>query len=143
MTNIFIVFVLLLGLPAGKQTLTNNEYVSIKLISPHHFSDTDSGTLAFFFSPAEGIHVNSVPPFEIQLENDSPFEIIGKPKFQKDDKAYLETIKPVEFLVKVKQGIQPGKYLLKGNLNYFFCSDKEGWCNRFTQPIEVNIEISK
>ncbi len=126
-----------------KQTLTDNEHVTLELKLPKSISLTDPNEIAIFFSPIEGIHINTIPLFELRLDKHSAFEIVGKPRFQKNEKDYLDITKPVEFSVRPMKGTKPGKRILKGKLNYFYCSDSEGWCNRFTQPVEVNIEVSK
>lgn len=141
----FFVFVILifLGPTFENQILTANEHVTLEMNVPKNISISKQGEITFFFSPIEGIHINTIPVFELRLDKNSAFEIIGKPKFQKNDKDYLDIAAPIEFSVKPIQRTKPGKHILKGKLNYFYCSDKEGWCNRFTQPVDVTIEVIK
>ena len=127
----------------GNQTLTNNEHVSVELKFPKTVLLSKSSKIEFFLTPTEGIHINTSPMVEFRLEKNSSFEIVGNPAFQSNENGYLETDKPIEFTVKPKSGSHVGKKSLKGKLNYFYCSDKDGWCNRFTQPIDLTIEISK
>jgi hypothetical protein len=124
-----------------RKLYTNNPHVIIDLKAPAEISSKKSETLSFSFQPIEGVHVNTKPIIEIIIEKNSPFEIIGKPRFSKNHDGYLDVKKTVEFSLKVKNTLQIGKRVLKANMNYFYCSDAEGWCNKFTQPIELNIEI--
>ncbi|MDP1677159.1 MAG: hypothetical protein Q8L88_09850 [Bacteroidota bacterium] len=124
-----------------KQLLNDNEHIKLELQQPRKISIAKSGDIAFFFEPIEGIHVNTNPQFELKLEKNSPFEIVGKARFQKNEKEYLDIKKPLEFSIKAKNGTKTGKQNLKGKLNYFYCSDKDGWCNRFSQKIDVTIEV--
>lgn len=136
-----LVFTLLFAPIIEKQTLNDNEHIKLELLPPEKISVKKSNEIAFFFEPVIGIHVNTNPLFELKLEKDSPFEVVGKARFQKNDKEYLDTKKPVEFSIKTKNGTKTGKHNLKGKLNYFYCSDKDGWCNRFSQKIDVIVEV--
>lgn len=129
--------------PIELQTFSNNQHVSVELRSPEKILISAAGELVFFLTPNEGIHINTNPIFELRLEKNSPFEVVGNPLFQKNDKEYLDHAQPVRFSIKPKKGSTFGKQSLKGKLNYFYCSDRDGWCNRFTQPIELRLEIVK
>ncbi len=125
-----------------KQVLNDNEYIKIELRQPEKISIATSGEIAFVFEPVTGIHINTTPLFELKVEKDSPFEVVGKARFQKNEKEYLDLKKPLEFSIKAKKGTKTGFQNLKGKLNYFYCSDKEGWCSRFSQVIDVAIEVT-
>ena len=136
------------SLPAGgkagdRKTFTTNKHVEVELRAPGKISSEKEQGLAFFLTPVDGIHINTTPAFELLLEKNSQFELAGKARFSKDEHGYLDTDKPVEFFIKTKSGIPSGRQTIKGKLNYFYCSDKEGWCNRFSQPFEVSIDVAK
>lgn len=137
------IFLLLFAQPSERISFTNNKHVSVELQAPENISLSTDATLVFFLTPNKGIHINTTPAFEIVLEKNSQFEIKGKARFAKDENNYLDIEKPVEFSLKAKNGVKTGNYTLKGKLNYFFCSDAEGWCNRFSQPFEVSINVTK
>ena len=141
-TMIVLIFTILFFPFGEKQTLNDNEHIKLEVQQPDKISISKSGEIAFFFEPIEGIHVNTNPQFELKLEKNSPFEVVGKTRFQKNEKEYLDIKKPVEFTIKAKTGTKTGKQSLKGKLNYFYCSDKDGWCNRFSQKIDVTIEVT-
>jgi len=143
MTIAFIMTLILLAIPTERVTFTNNKHVTVEIKAPEKISLTKENELAFFLNPVKGIHINTTPTFELILEKNSQFEIVGKPRFAKDEKSYLDIDKPVEFSIKAKSGTKSGKQSLKGKLNYFYCSDAEGWCNRFSQPFEVSVDVTK
>ena len=126
-----------------KITLNDNEHVSIQLHVEKKLNRGSSGLLKFFLSPNEGIHINTEPLFEIVLEKNSPFEIVGVPEFRKDDQSYLATKYPIVFTIALKEKAASGKRSLKGQLRYFYCSDAEGWCNRFSQKIDIPFDITQ
>lgn len=140
---LFFILLFTFSIAAEKHVFTTNEHVKVELQTPSKIGVTKSGSFKFFFTPIEGIHINTEPMFELKLDKDSQFEIAGEPRFSKNDKNYLVTAKPIEFSIKLKDGLQPGTYPLKGKLFYFYCSDKDGWCNRFAQPIDLTITVTK
>ncbi len=143
MKTIVTVFLALFLSPTGeKLTLTDNKHIKLEIQQPEKISIVKSGEIAFLFQPVIGIHVNTNPLFELKLEKNSVFEVVGNVRFQKNEKDYLDVVTPVEFSFKAKTGTKAGKQKLKGTLNYFYCSDKDGWCNRFSQPIDVTIEVT-
>ena len=90
--------------------------------------------------PKKGIHINLDPPIEIELEKSIASK--GKieiPKLKKE--GYLNPEKPLKQNLTLKKNITPGMHTLKGKLNYFYCSDSEGWCSRFTQDFQLNIKV--
>ncbi|MDD8017619.1 MAG: hypothetical protein PHP42_04540 [Bacteroidota bacterium] len=138
---VFIIFAVITS--GNKKNFTENEHVKIEAQFPEKLTPSKTGAIVFSFAPNSGIHVNTAPMFELVLDKKSLFETDGIPRFQKNDKGYLAAEKPVEFSVKVKKGTAIGKHHLKGSLRYFFCSDKDGWCNRYSQPFDVTIELTK
>jgi hypothetical protein len=97
--------------------------------------------LAITFTPANGIHVNAAPLIELVLEKKSRWIVKGTPTFIRTADGYLDTAAPVTFSLSVKGGTQPGQHRIHGTLNYFYCSDSEGWCNKFSQPITLTIGV--
>lgn len=128
---------------AEKKIFTTNDHVKVEMLSPSAVATAKPGGIKFFFVPADGIHVNTQPVFELKLDTDAPLEVAGEPRYAKNGKEYLDITQPIEFPVKVKNGTKPGAYRLKGTLYYFYCSDKEGWCNRFSQPVEFTVTVTR
>ncbi len=144
MVNIFFSAVFfLMFIPIEKKELTDNAHVKITVEASQKIGKAKSGKISFLLSPAEGIHINTNPAFDFVLEKNSSFEVKGEPIFKKNKNLYLATSSPVIYTFIAKEGVGPGTQTLKGSFRYFYCSDKEGWCNRHVQPIEVLVEISK
>lgn len=136
-----LVALLLLFSPNEKQTLSGNDHVTVEMSSPAKLVLKSTAGVSFLFTPKPGIHVNTQPAVDLRLEKDAPVEISGTPQMQKNAQGYLETQTPVIFTLKAKSSVKPGRTVVRGKINYFFCSEKDGWCNRYSQPVEFRIEI--
>jgi len=105
-----------------------------------------AGTLRFRLTPQQGIHINTEPAIAFIL-NDSPdFSLTGKLRFQTvkvDTSVYLDTTKAIRQSFTLAKGAKAGQHVLKATLTYFYCSDAEGWCSRFKQPVEVMVNVVK
>ena len=140
----FTTIIFFFAIPTERKTFNDNEHIKVELIFPTKIRQFDtSQKLQFHFSPNNGIHVNTDPSIEFVIDKKSEFEVVGEPSVKKNKKGYLAITKPVEVSFKAKKNTPPGKYPLKGSLRYFFCSDKDGWCNRHSQDVELIIEITK
>lgn len=139
-----VILALMFASTPDKKTLEDNAQVTIGIKYSKKISlSKNTSEIAFYFTPKEGIHINTEPLFEFVPEKNSPFDVNGSPRFAKTENGYLDLKKPVEYTISSKAGIDPGQYSLKGKLFYFYCSDSEGWCNRFSQPIDLTIVITK
>ena len=102
-----------------------------------------AGEIVLIFAPDEGIHINTDPPMEFEFEKSSFVHFKGITSLPKAaTTGYLDTKKPVTYSFTLDKKIQKGKHTLKGSVHYFFCSDAEGWCNRFVQPIELTFTVT-
>jgi len=110
--------------------LSKNKYVSsdFKLEKGKH----NEFALIVTLKPTNGIHINSEPAPSIKF-NDPPVEIL-EIKFDKKEKNYIDTQKPI--IVKLKSKTKNLKSL-RGELTYFYCSNSEGWCSKFVEKFEV------
>ncbi|MBI1803681.1 MAG: hypothetical protein HY033_07525 [Ignavibacteriae bacterium] len=105
-----------------------------------------TGTLLLKLTPQQGIHINTQPPIVVILDDSSSITLVGKPKFgtvKADTSVYLDASKAIRQSFTVARSAAPGPLLLKGTLTYFYCSDAEGWCSRFKQPISVTVTVVK
>lgn len=142
-TILLLAFIFSSALAAEKKIFTTNDHVKVEMRSPSKIALAKPEGIKFFFTPVEGIHINTEPMFELKLDKDSHFEVAGESRYAKNEKEYLNIKKPIEFSIKPKEGTKPGTYQLKAKLYYFYCSDKEGWCNRFSQPVELTITVTR
>jgi hypothetical protein len=119
-----------------------NEMVAVELNLPQQqLRAGETGTVLIFFKPKKGIHITTDPLFELTFDTLTQFFSTGKTTFEKDKKEYLKTQQPVKQRFLVAKKTLPGSYRLKGTLIYYYCSDKEGWCSRFKQPVELTITV--
>lgn len=91
------------------------------------------------FQPIKGIHINTEPQIEFIPDLSSSLKI-KKRIIKKTNEDYLDTSTPVQFIIQLNnKKIKLDS--LKGKLQYYYCSDEEGWCNRFTQNISLPLNI--
>lgn len=139
----FLILILLISSILSAYDDEENEYVQVYYsIKPDKIKPGREAEILFLFTLKEGIHINLDPPVEIELDN----KIVHKSQLEipkGKNKEYLNTQKPIKQKIKINRNLKPGKYKIKGNLIYYYCSDEEGWCSRFKQPIELNITIIK
>ena len=103
-----------------------------------------TGTLQITLTPSKGIHVNVEPAMSLQIDSTGAVTQVDKPAIVKDEKkGTLDASKPVTVKFTLAKTVKPGPLTLKGSFTYFYCSDAEGWCNRFKQPVEVKVTVSK
>lgn len=120
-----------------------NEYVQVNyLIKPTELKPGGEAKLIINFQPTQGILINLKPPIKIEIDNKiAVLKNVDLPKSKSGE--YLDHNKPITQTIKLNRGLKPGKVTIKGNLTYFYCSEKEGWCTKAKQPIELNIIVKK
>ena len=144
----FVVFFPLLLAPHhsvadGKSTV-KNEYVRCEIVlQQKELKAGSSGYVLFSFMSKKGFHVTTDPPFQISLDTLQQFFTLGKAEFSKDTNGYLSPEQTVRQPLTVAKMVVPGSYDLKGTLIYYYCSESDGWCSRFKQPIELTLKITK
>ena len=94
------------------------------------------------FKPVEGIHINLQPALSFSLDSASLATLSGGLALPKGG-PYLNTSAPVMQRFTISGKARPGRLMLKGTLTYFYCSDKEGWCSRFKQPVEIALTVRR
>ncbi len=110
--------------------------------------------LLFEMKPNAGLHLNVVPAITLELIDAKNFTLLAK-KFTPDSTSKTLTTKdgynifdpehaqPVSFTVKVEKSVKPGRYPLKAQLTYFYCSDAEGWCRFTNEEFVINLVVVK
>jgi len=141
----FLFSLLMLISPGEKSKPGENKYVQceIKLVE-QSLKAGATGTVQISLKPTKGIHINLDPPMSLNLDKYaaiSKIEKLNTPKDKKHD--YLDAGKPVTAKFTVAKNAKPGSIKLIGTFMYFYCSDAEGWCNRFKQPVELTLNITK
>ena len=129
------------------QTLQENKYVHFQAhLQKNTLHAGDTTVFAITLTPSSGIHVNSIPPMTFSLDSTASrsLEKVGSLSFEKlDTTSFLNYAKPVTQSFKISSKSFSGAYKLKGTFTYFFCSDVEGWCSKWRQPVEVSFRVVK
>lgn len=128
---------------AGDNGHTGNKYVTCevalrqKLLRPG-----STAQLLISLKPMKGIHVNGTPPVEVKLDSTGFIDSVGTPQIPQMKKTgYVDTEKKITINVILSKNLTSSSYPIKGILTYYFCSDAEGWCSRFKQPINLTAEV--
>ena len=140
---VFSLFMLVSSVDKSKPN--DNKFVKFEIKTVEQsFKSGSTGTMQIFLKPIKGIHINLDPPMSLNLDKSeaiSKIEKLNTPKDKKND--FLDASKPVSAKFAVAKNSKPGTIKLKGTFTYYYCSDAEGWCNRFKQPVEFSIKITK
>ena len=102
------------------------------------------GEIILTLTPNEGIHINTDPAMEFEFEKQSNVRFLGITSLPTNAKTgYLNADQPVKYSFAVDKNISKGKHSIKGTVRYFYCSDTEGWCNRFVQPVDLRFTVTR
>jgi hypothetical protein len=142
-----IVLVFLPFLAFSGDSTSSNKYVRYNIeLERSSMKPGAAGTLHLRLAPQKGIHINTEPAMSFVLNDSSDFSLTGKLRFQTikvDTSIFLDTSKTIRQSFTLAKGAKAGQHVLKGTLTYFYCSDAEGWCSRFKQPVEVMVNVAK
>ena len=121
-----------------------NKYVKVEItVVPQALRPGNEGELLARFSPIEGIHVNVDPPVEFRFDSAQVLVLKDDIDLPLDkETGYLDHASPARQTFVVPTNSPPGEYLIKGKIVYYYCSDEEGWCTRFTQPLELTLKVT-
>ncbi len=142
----FFIFSILTILNFQSDSLSIDENKFVKIIVQNSQNEIKSGkttTLSVKFFPTENVKINSEPEIDFKLDKDSPFKLAVKSIPTIDSLGYLSAESQIDFVFRVKPKTGNISTKLSGDLIYFFCSEKDGWCNRYLQKIELPIKILK
>jgi len=140
---LFLTVILTSGLFAGGERSTDNPAVQCTVtVSQPRFRAGTTGRVFISLKPKEGIHVNLNPPIQIRLDSTGLFAFVGTPGIPKIDSQFNAS-KPVVLPFELSKNARLGSHSVRGTIAYFYCSDIEGWCSRFKQPIEIKITVAR
>ena len=130
------------GLAGGVAT-RSNEFVECTVSTrPSTLKPGATGMLFITLKPKKGIHVNLTPPLSVIIDSSDVVAASAKREIPKAKK-YLNTAKPIRYTFTLSPTARTGEATIKGTLTYFYCSDAEGWCSKFTLPIAQKITVVK
>ena len=138
-----ILMMFALSAPSEAPTGDKNEHVGFEAkLSRVTLKPGATVEVLVFLTPKEGIHINTDPSMEFEWNKDRYVHFDSTTSLPKDEKTgYLDTSKPVRYSLTLSGTMPSGKHTVRGNVRYFFCSDSEGWCNRFVQPVELSFTV--
>lgn len=140
----FVLSFLLLHTFSPDQKPAVNDYVGVEIsVKQKKLKAGTAGDVLISLKPKKGIHITADPPFSLSLDTLKQFFSSGKPDFKKDDKGYVNTESAIRQEILVAKTTPVGSYKLKTTFIYYYCSDEEGWCSRFKQPLELSVTVVK
>jgi len=93
----------------------------------------------------EGFKIPKRPLPRIQIDSAPDFEIKGELNFIEEERGkdpeYFNSFKPLVIQVKAADSTKPGRYSLGGKFVYFYCSDKDKYCSRAVESVQIPVEI--
>jgi hypothetical protein len=130
---------------AGDQRQSGNEFVAVDIRLEQPAGKAGGhGRIVISLRPKKGIHVNALPPIDLRLAKDGIGELSGKLEYstvKHDTTQYIDPSKPIKQSFSIAGTLKPGPVSLRGSFTFFYCSDAEGWCSRFKQPIDLKLTI--
>jgi hypothetical protein len=121
---------------------TNASVQTTATITPARLKAGSTGEIRFMLKPVSGIHINLQPPIQVKFDSTDVLTAVGKADIPAgENPQYFDAVKPIRMPVTISKKTRPGTYTLKGILNYFYCSDAEGWCSNFKQPFEIRLTV--
>lgn len=142
--SLSLLFVLISSVAfAGGPSSATNQYVSCKVnLGKRTLQPGSTGEMLITLKPSAGIHINLTPPISLTLDSSTTVTPMGSPEIPKKKK-FLDVTKPIRQPFTVSPALKPGTVTIKGTVTYYYCSDAEGWCSKFKQPIELSIRVVK
>ena len=105
-----------------------------------------SGTVNINVVIKEGFKIPKRPSPKLQITPAPEFEVKGETNFveegQGKDPEYFNAFRPISLQVRTTQAKEPGQYSLSGKFVYFYCAEKEKYCSRSVETVQIPIEIA-
>jgi hypothetical protein len=135
----FVLFLILSFL----ETPPDNPYVGVVIrLSGDTLKAGMAAHLTAMFAPVDGIHITVDPPLSFSMKTNNVLRISGTPVADTSkETGYLEHTSAVMQRVIVQPGAGAGAHSVSGELLYYYCSDREGWCRKSVEPFTVTATI--
>ncbi|MDE3057871.1 MAG: hypothetical protein KGJ59_07935 [Bacteroidota bacterium] len=144
LSTLALIIALATQLRAGDEhSAYDNKYVRFEFsLNQDDYAAGETGTLSLFLTPNNGVHVNTEPPVEYEFEKQAHIFFSKNAVMPKDSvSGNLDVRKPVSISFTLDNRAAAGTYTVTGKVKYFFCSETEGWCRQFVQPLTVSIRV--
>jgi hypothetical protein len=106
-----------------------------------------AATVAVTFIPADpDVKINQEPGPRLKLDPEQGVLVDRQPAASRRGESggepkYLDTSLPVAFPVAVNPRAPKGERTVKGNVVYFYCSKREGWCRKGTSEVAFVVNV--
>jgi hypothetical protein len=106
-----------------------------------------AAAVAVTFVPADpDVKINQEPAPRLKLDPDQGVLVDRQPPAARRGEAggepkYLDPSLPVSFPVALNPKAPKGEQPVKGNVTYFYCSKREGWCRKGTSEVTFVVNV--
>jgi len=106
-----------------------------------------TAAVAVTFIPADpDVKINQEPAPRLKLDPDQVVLVDRQPPAPRRGESggepkYLDTSLPVSFPVALNPKAPKGEQPVKGNVTYFYCSKREGWCRKGTSEVTFVVNV--
>ena len=136
--------VLLLA-PAAAMAVGEHFTVSAAYVLPA--KPKAAATVAVTFIPADpDVKINQEPAPRLKLDPEQVVLVDRQPPPARRGESggepkYLDVSLPVSFPVALNPNAPKGEQPVKGNVTYFYCSKREGWCRKGTSEVAFIVNV--
>jgi hypothetical protein len=128
---------------AGDKPVAVNEHVKYSAeTKKKSLKPGEAGEILISLKPVKGIHINLTPPISVRFDTVSGVRQNGVLTIPAHNK-FLDDSKKIVVPFLLPATMRPGVTAIKAELTYYYCSDAEGWCSRFKQPVEIPLNVTK
>jgi hypothetical protein len=136
--------VLLLA-PAAAMAVGEHFTVSAAYVPPA--KPKAAATVAVTFIAADpDVKINQEPAPRLKLDPEQVVLVDRQPPPARRSESggepkYLDVSLPVSFPVALSPNAPKGEQAVKGNVTYFYCSKREGWCRKGTSEVAFIVNV--
>ena len=106
-----------------------------------------AASVAVTFIPADpDVKINQEPAPRLKLDPEQVVLVDRQPPAPRRGESggepkYLDPSLPVSFPVALNPKAPKGEQAVKGNVTYFYCSKREGWCRKGTAEVAFVVNV--
>jgi hypothetical protein len=141
-----IILMCVLGTTAPSPAMGSRDNEDVRLtvrLSAEVLRPGQTADILITFTPAEDIHIVASPAVQLNIRSTRTIALSGAVRQMVDTQTgFLSTQSAVTRRFAVAKRARPGTYTVQGSVVYYYCSESEGWCRKFVQPVEISFTIS-
>ena len=105
-----------------------------------------SGNLMIRFKISDGFKIPKQPSPKVQLMSSADLEVQGNFLLMEEgtgkDPAYFNALRPLSVQLTPSRTARRGQHLLEGKFIYFYCSEKDKYCSRSVENLQIPVEVA-